>query len=190
MLAFNHVLTLMAFVFAVALAQLLIRISALVASRDKVVFSGLSALAMANAILLVYLNWLAMFELRSAGNWNLLSTTVTFLFSLSICFVCTLAAPQSLGDSPIDMDAFYWKQRSLYYWSWIACEILAIIANWLFVNSPQAAKLSAESLLNLVMFPPMILALAVPKRWAQWVGGGLLFAANAAFLVMFERQLG
>jgi hypothetical protein len=45
-------------------------------------------------------------------------------------------------------------------------------------------------LVNLAMFPPIILALVVPKRWAQWVGGLGLLAANLAFLVMFERRLG
>lgn len=58
--AFTHVLTLISFVFAVSLAQLLLRISALVAARDKVRASGLSILSMATAILLVYMNWLAM----------------------------------------------------------------------------------------------------------------------------------
>jgi len=130
--AFGHVLTLISFVFAVSLAQLLIRISALVSAREKVKFSGLSGLAMANAILLVYMNWLAMWELHDAANWNLLSITVTFLFTLSICFICTLAAPQFLADEPVDLDAFYWKQRRTYYWSWIVCEALAIVANLLF----------------------------------------------------------
>jgi hypothetical protein len=69
----------MAFVFAVSLAQLPVRISALVADRERVAFSGLSALAMANSILLAYLNWLAMYELRDAGTWNLFSISVTFL---------------------------------------------------------------------------------------------------------------
>jgi hypothetical protein len=188
--AFSHVLTLISFVFAVSLAQLLIRISALVTVRDKVVFSGLSCLAMANAILLVYTNWLAMWELHNAGIWDLLSITITFLFALSICFICTLAAPHIDADHPTDMDAFYWRQRKTYYVSWFVCEALAIIANLLFANSPMAPKLGAENLVNLAMFPPIILALVVPKRWAQWVGGGLLFALNAGFLVLFERQLG
>ena len=190
MVEFNHVLTLMAFVFAVSLAQLLIRISTLIADRDKVEFSGLSGLAMANAILLVYLNWLAMYELREAEHWNLLSISLTFLFALSICFICTLAAPHRVAPGPIDMDGFYWRQRKIYYWSWIVCETLAILANRLFAGTPMGSKLGAESLLNAVMFPPIILALAVPKRWAQWVGGGTLFAVNATFLVVFERQLG
>jgi len=188
--AFGHVLTLISFVFAVSLAQLLIRISALVSARDEVKFSGLSGLATANAILLAYMNWLAMWELRSAGDWNLLAITVTFLFSLSICFICTLAVPQIHADGPIDMDAFYWRQRKTYYWSWIVCETLAIIANLLFGNSPMASKLSAENLVNLTMFVPIILALAVPKRWAQWLGGIALLVLNATFLILFERQLG
>lgn len=190
MTAFNHVLTLMAFVFAVSLAQLLIRISALVANRERVTFSGLSALAMANAILLVYLNWLAIYELRDAGRWHLLSISCMFLFALSICFICTSVAPQFLGEGNFDMGAFYWKQRKMYYWSWIVCETLAISANWLFASSPLESKLGAENLVNFAMFPPIILALAIPKRWAQWVGGVALFALNAIFLVLFERNLG
>lgn len=187
---FNHVLTLVAFVFAVSLAQVLLRISALIAAREKVAYSGLSALAMANAVLLVYSNWLAFWELRGATDWNLLSISVMFLFSLSVCFISTLAAPQWHGDAPLDMESFYWRQRKIYYWSWISCEALAISANLLFPTSPTAPKLAAENLMNLAMFGPIILALAVPRRWAQWVGGAVLFAISLAFLVVFERQLG
>jgi len=173
----------------VSLAQLIIRISALVAVRERVAFSGLSALAWGNAILLVYLNWLAMWELRTANDWNLLSITVVFLFSLSICFISTLAAPHTIESRLINLDAFYWHQRKAYYWSWIACEGLAVIGNQLFPSSPNASRLSAEGLVSFAMFPPILLALLVPKSWAQWVGGGVLFALDATFLIVFERQL-
>jgi len=187
--AFGHVLTLVAFVFAVSLAQLLLRISTLIVVRERVKFSGLSALAMGNAILLVYLNWLAMWELRTSEHWNLLSITLVFLFSLSICFISTLAAPHTTRSGTIDLDAFYWRQRKTYYWSWVACEVLAGVANLLFSNSQAASRLTAESLTSLAMFPPILLALLVPKRWAQWIGGAALFTLNATFLVVFERQL-
>ena len=190
MAAFGHVLTLISFVFAVSLAQILLRVSALVAARDKVKYSGLSGLAMANGILLVYANWLAMWEVRGVGDWNLLSITVTFLFALSVCFICTLAAPQLGSDEATDMNAFYWKQRKPYYGAWLVCEVLAILANTLFTNSPMASKLGAESLVNLTLFAPILLAFFVPKRWAQWTAGIVLFALNATFLVVFERQLG
>ena len=116
-------------------------INALVAARDKLKFSGLSARGRSYAILLVYMNWLAMWELRSGGDWNLLSITVTFLFSLSICFICTLAVPQVLAEGPIDMDAFYWRQRKTYYWSWIVCETLAIVANLTVCELPHGVEI-------------------------------------------------
>ncbi len=143
----------MAFVFAVSLAQLLLRISALVVARKRVTFSGLSCLAMACAILLVYLNWLSLWELRGAKDWNLLSMTVTFFFALSICFTCTLAAPHTAADGATDMEAFYWQQRKPFYCSWIACEILAIVANALFRDTPNASKLMAENLVRLPDVP-------------------------------------
>lgn len=65
-----------------------------------------------------------------------------------------------------------------------------MIANLEIANSPLASRLAAENLVNLAMFRPIILALSVSKRWAQWVGGVALFAVNASFLVLFERQLG
>jgi hypothetical protein len=188
MSAFNHILTLVAFVFAVALAQLLVRISALIAARERVAYSGLSALAMANAILLVYANWLAMWELRTATDWRLLPITVIFLFSLSVCFISTLSAPQEFGDKLIDLEAFYWRQRRTYFAAWFVCECLAILGNQVF-PSPSAARLSVESLTSLAMFPPILLALLVPKRWAQWVGGGALLVLDLTFLIVFERQL-
>ena len=117
---------------------------------------------MANAILLLYLNWLAMYELREAGNWSLLSISVMFVFALSICFISTLAAPQLLTVDPVDMDAFYWKQRKTYYSSWIVCETLAIVANGLFANAPLSAKLGAENLLKLPRSPPSSWRLRCP----------------------------
>jgi hypothetical protein len=95
-----------------------------------------------------------MYELRQAGNWNLLSISVMFLFSLSICFICTTAAPQSLGEGTFDtfdMDTFYWRQRKAYFWSWIVCQIFAIVANFLLANSPLASRLAAENLINLAV---------------------------------------
>lgn len=170
MQAFSHVLSLLAFVFALSLTQVLLRISALVVVRERVKFSALSCLAMAGAILLVYSNWLSFWELRTATEWSLVSISVTFLFALSICFICTLAAPHQAAEGTIDMDAFYWHQRKPFYWSWIVCETLAIVANLLFLNTPNASNLGAENALNLAMFPPITLALAVPKPWAQWAG--------------------
>ena len=52
MSVFEHVTALLSFVYALALTHLLARIAELIVARDRVRFSGLLALGMANAILL------------------------------------------------------------------------------------------------------------------------------------------
>ena len=187
--AFGHVLTLVGFVFAFSLTRLLAHVGELVIARDRVKFSGLSSLSIVAAMLLVYVNWLSMWELRGATNWNAASITTIFLFTLAVCFVSMVATPGTSSKGTIDLDAFYWHQRKVFYSAWLICEILAVITNIVLLDSPSGEKLFQENLLNFTMFPPIILALVVQKRWAQWVGAGLLILANLLFLLLFEWQL-
>ena len=62
MTAFEHVTALFSFVYALALTHLLARIAELIVARDRVKFSGLLALGMINAILVVFANWLSLWD--------------------------------------------------------------------------------------------------------------------------------
>jgi hypothetical protein len=187
--AFHHVLSLLAFVFAVSLTSLLSRMSALFVARDRVTVSGLSVIAGLNCALLVYVNWLAMWELREVPDWNMMTISGIFAFALSIYFTSTLALPQSGGEGPIDLRAFYDRERVTYYVSWLVCELLAIVCNLLLANPRNATELYNENILNGMMLLPILLALAVRQGWAQWTGGLGLMAANLAFLIAFEDRL-
>ena len=60
MSAFEHVTALLSFVYALALTHLLARIAELIVTRERVKFSGLLALGMVNAVLMVFVNWLSL----------------------------------------------------------------------------------------------------------------------------------
>ncbi len=66
MSAFEHVTALLSFVYALALTHLLARVAELIVARERVKFSGLLALGMVNAVLLVFVNWLALWDLRQS----------------------------------------------------------------------------------------------------------------------------
>jgi hypothetical protein len=95
MSAFEHVTALLSFVYALALTHLLARIAELVVARDRVRFSGLLALGMANAVLLVFINWLSIWDLRSVKSWDIVSITVQFLFAIALYFLCVLVGPKT-----------------------------------------------------------------------------------------------
>jgi hypothetical protein len=187
--SFNLVLSLLSVIYALALTHVLSRAVALVVARDRVRFSGLLALAMANAVLFVYMNWLSLWDLREAKAWDLYMISIQVIFAVSLYAISTFAAP-SVGDQPVDMEAYYWRQRLPFYWACLASELISLPANLAYLQTPNAHLFLKENIAVLPMFAPTILALAVPKPWAQWLGGGGLFVMLTVFMVVFTGNLG
>ncbi len=94
MSAFEHVTALLSFVYALALTHLLARIAELIVARERVKFSGLLTLGMVNAVLMVFVNWLSLWDLRSVTNWDLASIAIQFLFAVSVYVICALVGPR------------------------------------------------------------------------------------------------
>src|ERR1700741_20901 len=101
MSAFEHVTALLSFVYALALTHLLARIAELVVARERVRFSGLLALGMANAVMMVFTNWLSLWDLRTVQSWDLGSVAIQFLFAVSVYVICALVGPKMPDEGPI-----------------------------------------------------------------------------------------
>jgi hypothetical protein len=69
--AFEHVTILLSFVYALALGHLLSRIGTLLTVRGRTRFSGLLALEMCNCVLLVFFNWLGLWDLHTLRVWDI-----------------------------------------------------------------------------------------------------------------------
>ena len=186
--AFDHVILLLSFVYALALTHLLSRIGALFVARERVKFSGPLALAMGVAIILVYANWLGLWDLRGVNGWDLFSITTQFVFAILIYFICILVGPETT-EGEIDLEAFYWQQRRPYYWAVIAAVCLSLAANAEFLKTPNTALFLRENFANLPMLVPPALALTVPARWAQWLAGIALLAMMIGFTIAFSPML-
>lgn len=101
MTAFEHVTALFSFVYALALTHLLARIAELVVARERVRFSGLLALGMVNAVILVFCNWLSLWDLHVIKAWDLGSITIQFLFAVNVFLICVLVGPKAHDDGPL-----------------------------------------------------------------------------------------
>jgi hypothetical protein len=189
MTAFEHVTALFSFVYALALTHLLAHIGQLVVARDRVKFSGLLGVAMANAILNVFLNWLSLWDLRTVQTWDLITITIQFVFAIVVFLVCVFVAPKVPDDGDVDLEDFYWHQRISIYTAILAMAFLALIANFAFLKSANAALFVKENLVVLTMLVPIILALASRARWAQWFAGLAFLVQNLVYAVLFCRSL-
>jgi hypothetical protein len=190
MKAFEFVVILLSFVYALALTHLLSRGGILLTVRKRVRFSGLLALAMLNCILVVYVNWLSVWDLRTVRSWDIFTITMQFGLAVLLFALCSLVSPEVIGEGRIDLDDFYFEQRPLYYGTWVATVIVAMIGNTAFLKTNDPALFIKWNSAVLPLVPPSLLALVVKARWAQWLGGLALLVVSVWLTVTFEGMLG
>ena len=145
---------------------------------------------MVNAVLLVFSNWLSIWDLRSLKSWDLFSITVQFLFAIAVFIVCVLVGPKMPDEGTIDLEDFFWRQRPYFYGAVVCGVFLSLIANLAFLKTANAALFVKENLTNLPMFIPTVFGLVSDKRWIQWAAAVCFLAMMLAYTIIFCSQLG
>jgi len=171
-----------------ALTHLLARIAELVVARERVRFSGLLALAMVNAIFLVFSNWLSLWDFRSIKVWDIASIAVNFLLAISMFLICAWVGPKTHHDK-IDLEDFFWRQRPYFYSALLATFILSLLANLDFLKTVNVALFVKQNLTVLPMLVPSVLGLVSRKRWIQWAAGLCLLAMVIGYTIAFYSTL-
>ena len=190
MSAFEHVTALLSFVYALALTHLLARVAELIVARERVKFSGLLAIGIVNAILLVFVNWLALWDLRSVTSWDLASVAVQFLFAISVYVVCALVGPKVPDEGGLDLEDFFWRQRIYFYGAIIACLVLALLANIDFLKTSNTTLFIKENLGTIALSVPSVAGLVSRNHVVQWIAGLCFLALTIGFAIVFSSHLG
>jgi hypothetical protein len=188
MATFDHVVLLLSFVFGLALAHLLSRLGSLMLARARVRFAPLQGLMALNAVATVFVNWLILFDMHSARDWDLLSIALWFVCALSCFFICAAAAPDPVEDKEIDLEAFYRDGHRLFYWLVLLSEAVDVAVNFDFLKIDPKLMLQTQ-LDTIPFFLPPVLAIVVPQRWAQWTAGLSLLALYLWWALTFSGAL-
>ena len=187
--AFDHVLVLLSFVFALALTHLLSRVGGLVVARKRVRFSPLLALAIVNAVAFVFENWLMLWTVRGWQHIGLVGVAVLFAFSLTMYFICAVAAPEVSDEGPIDLEAFYWENYRPFYGFVLLLMLESFPVNYLYLETPTPQMFFETNIWTLPSIAPCVLALVVKARWSQWLSGLFTLAMSIAFTIEFAGTL-
>jgi hypothetical protein len=183
--AYDHIIVLLSFVYALAIAHLLSRIGALLLARKRVRFSGLQALAMFNAGTQPFLNWLVSRGTHGVAVWSLADITLAFLFAVTNFLVCAAVAPEVPAEGPVDLEAFYWENRRLFWGLVFLMFVGALGANLALLKMPEPSLFVQATLFTLPFFLPSVLAITIRARWAQWVAGLGLAVLSIGWGVIF-----
>jgi hypothetical protein len=185
---FQHVSVLVSFIFAIALTHVFSSASQLLLARDRVRFFALLAVSMVNAALGVIINWLGLWELQNIKHWSLAEVLLQLGWVVPNYFSCSLVAMPYSEGGPLDMSAFFERQRRVIFSATLALSVMGGMATYVDRNNFQGWKpndwIGAE-LLTLVLAVCAVLAGWAKPHWLKWVGVGGMFVQNMCFFVFY-----
>ena len=119
MTAFEHVMTLVSFVFALAVTHLLTFFIALVRAGSRVRYSFAHAAWVALSLLLILAWWLGMWDFHALKSWDV--GTIGFTLGSIICYIFTgLLCQEIPEEGPVDLVEFHRTHARQYIGAYIA----------------------------------------------------------------------
>jgi hypothetical protein len=185
---FEHVSLLLSFVYVVALTHLLAAATELITARDRVKPSGLMIFWMVQATMLLLINWLSLFGLSDIKQWTVREVGMQFGSSIVQYFTCSLISMRVKEEGPVDMPAYFEKQRPVIFASFLALALIAMVTNYLDRNNTNGMTPDAwvgEDLLILPIVLVLPFAAYAKRKWLQWTAAVLDCAALIYFLTAF-----
>lgn len=180
------IVTLLSFIYALAISSILQGIADLLRARSRVRFSLTHAIWMACAIILVFVIWHSVWNLREYLQDNTLPVWVEvreFVRAGILYLICGLIAPQVPPEGEFDMLAYHTRHVRLYASAGAILQIYALGSGFYDLraqyNLLEFLKLSFPSPLN-VLF--LLLAAWRRERWVQFV---CAIALLLAFIPVF-----
>src|SRR5260370_9259278 len=137
---FQHITVLFSFVFAIALTHVLSCVSKLILARDRVRVSGLHALWMLNALMLLLINWLSLWLLEAIKHWSVGEIMVQLGWAIPQYFTCSLISMPVGNEEVIDMRAFYERQRPILFSAFAVTYAMSMVANFADRNNLEGWK--------------------------------------------------
>src|SRR5690242_755834 len=114
MAAFEHVTTLIAFVFALAIAHVLSTLIALIRAGSRVRYSFAHGAWFLSALYTVYTWWLAMYDFHSLRRWDVLSITIWLIGAVFVYMYSGLVSPEVPSEGLVDLDQFHFAHGRQY----------------------------------------------------------------------------
>jgi hypothetical protein len=183
---FEQIDLFMSFVFALAITHILSTVTELILARDRVIVSGPYAIWMLNAVILLLTNWLALGNFKEVTHWTLGSVMTLFIIALTLYLICAAMAIKVRENEPVDMPAFFARNRFVIFGAWAVGRLSVMAANYVFrdLTPVGAAWVKADATILVGLAVIAVAAFAKPK-WLQWTAALLYAGMSLAFVANF-----
>ena len=130
--AFEHILILLSFVFAIGIAHMLGCAAALIRAGRRVRYDGVHALWAMVALQILISDWIAFWDMRSLPSWSTFTILLTFLLSFTNYIAAVLVCPEVPPHGAVDLHAFHVHEGRKYLIAILVCYVVALLANLIY----------------------------------------------------------
>jgi hypothetical protein len=155
MRAFDYVITLFAFVYALATAHLLATTAELVRERARVRFSWINAAWMLVGLFEILAWWIGMWDMRALPSWPVAMIAFLFVMATLIYVQVRLTCPNIPAEGEIDLREFHRRNGREYIALFAVIAALTIVVNIVFGEMTSVREMIEQ---NMVVAPMFVVA--------------------------------
>jgi hypothetical protein len=185
--AFDYVITLFAFVYALAVAHLLTTVAELVRERARVRFSWLNAAWMCVGLFVILAWWIGMWDMRALPSWSVPMIAFLFVMAILIYLQVRLTCTNIPAEGEIDLRVFHRRNGREYIALFAVVSALTVVVNVVFGEMTSVRELILQ---NIVVVPMFLVALAAAVSFRPWVQAWSAAAEIVLWLVYFATLQG
>jgi hypothetical protein len=189
MRAFDYVITLFAFVYALATAHLLTTAAELVRERARVRFSWINAAWMLVGLLEILAWWIGMWDMRALPSWPVAMIAFLFVMAILIYVQVRLACPNIPAEGTIDLREFHRRNGREYIGLFAVVAALTIVVNIVFGEMTSVRELILQNIAVAPMFVVSVVAAISFRPWVQALAAASVIALWLAYFATLQGAL-
>jgi hypothetical protein len=185
--AFDFVITLLSFVYALAITHILATVGDIIRAGKRVRFSWLNAAWMLSTLLIVVAFWLGLWDMRGARAWTMQTVGLFFLVAAGLYMLARVVCAPIPAQGPVDLRAYHRQEGWKYLTGFSVMAAFAVLENTLY------AGIAGQWLSQNKAVVPMVIASAAgacfSNRWVQIASIVVILAMWAWYFAMLQSAL-
>jgi hypothetical protein len=185
MRAFDFVMTLYSFVYALGVAQILSTVGDMIRAGKRLRFSWLNAGWMLNVLLAIVAWWLSLWDLRSDTRWPMATVLVFFAVACLLYVLARMVSAPIPEEGPVDLKRYH-REEGRKYAGLFAVECMFTIGT-VFLYGSATQNWNAT---NLATVPTLVASVAAALTNNRWVQSAALLVIMLLWLWYFATLQG
>ena len=178
---FEFFILFLSFIYTLSLGHLLFAATRMIRHRRSLKLSWPHAFWMATVLIVLFANWIALWDFHGMQEIALPVIVSGFLISVLQYFICALVSPDFEDGEGYDMHVFHERERKTYLGATLALLFVAVATN-LSAGRLGVQHWAEQNAVVLAMFVPVALGIFVRTSWVQVVSAAVTMVLCAVSL--------